>query len=145
MKWSPHPKEGQTPATEGSQGPNPAGAGFSATSGEGKLPGVECRLLENSWAPGPLLPPLLAQDATSPEECNRTRSIATYAFAHLLSQNYLNCTLSQLLQAWEAMPTFGRLCAAVLVLLCGTTRAPFCGLGQLGGSTLQYSFERLSV
>ena len=40
---------------------------------------------------------------------------------------------------------FGRLCATVLVLLCGTAWAPLCGLGQLCGSTLHYSFGQLSV
>ena len=79
------------------------GAGLSATRGGADSP-TPFTLYENSWCPGPLVTPLLAKDARSPERHYWTRSMATYTFAHLLSENYLNCTLTQILQAWNAMP-----------------------------------------
>ena len=88
-------------------------AGTTATAGSGstdippgadKLPPTPYDLYKDTWCPGPLVTPLLAKDAHKPDEVHWTRSLATYTFEHLLSENYLNCTLRQILVAWNSMP-----------------------------------------
>ena len=101
-EWIPETDQGME-VDEGEGTQTSPGAGLSATRGGADSP-TPFTLYENSWCPGPLVTPLLARDARSPEEHHWTRSMATYTFAHLLSENYLNCTLTQILQAWNAMP-----------------------------------------
>ena len=101
--WEPEGKEKSKGMEVDEGNPPSAGAGFSVTSGGAGGPSP-FDLYECTWSPGPLLTPLLARDANSPDEFHWTRSLTTYTFEHLLSESYLNCTLTQILKAWMSMP-----------------------------------------
>ena len=54
--------------------------------------------------PGRLLSPMVAEDKFDPDGAHWVRHLAMYTFDHLLSENYRNCTLRQILEAWLSMP-----------------------------------------
>jgi hypothetical protein len=53
---------------------------------------------------GRLINPLLAT-STQPEQYHWQRRVATFSWDHLLKENMQNCTLTQLLKAWQSMPS----------------------------------------
>ena len=54
----------------------------------------------DTYVPGRLLTPMLAEDRFAPTGAHWVRQIATYTFADLLAKNFMHCTLTQILQAW---------------------------------------------
>lgn len=50
-----------------------------------------------------LLTPILAE-STQPEAYHWERRVATFSWDHLVAENMQNCTLTQLLRAWQALP-----------------------------------------
>ena len=90
--------EAGAPATDRLSG-NPPGQEKSSQSTEDKQKKTSWQLYRNTWIPGRLLSPMVAEDKWNPEECHWIRQLATYTFDHLLAENYRNCTLRQILRA----------------------------------------------